>query len=352
MVSIRRSRRLTIGLLVLLFGLIFSPPALARGGITVYLDGREIFYDVPPLLVDNRTMVPVRVTCESLGANVLWQNGDIVICKAGNELKLTLGQNIAYKNGTALTELEVAPFISDNRTMVPLRFIAEAFGLRADYREGKVSLEWPVVGEKDKADFFALALAKRFDHLPEMTASRAPSLSEILMYTYFSLDNFKEYDTLTKSQVDEVAREQFGLANLNHQATKEWRLEDDVYTATGWSWSSACFYDLREINRYQEGTHNITEVLLKGYIFDEYSYLPIDFVPDFTETYSEPLMYVLDKKGTAIKEGLSVITAIRELIVAGDTEHFSPGESLRIKYYIDEASGNMVFTYVDISDNY
>ena len=212
MVSIRRSRRLTIGLLVLLFGLIFSPPALARGGITVYLDGREIFYDVPPLLVDNRTMVPARVTCESLGANVLWQNGDIVICKAGNELKLTLGQNIAYKNGTALTELEVAPFISDNRTMVPLRFIAEAFGLRADYREGKVSLEWPVVGEKDKADFFALALEKRFDHLPEMTASRAPSLSEILMYTYFSRDNFKEYDTLTKSYVDEVAREQFGLS--------------------------------------------------------------------------------------------------------------------------------------------
>lgn len=72
----------------------------------------------------------------------------------------------------------------------------------------------------------------------------------------------------------------------------------------------------------------------------------MDFTPDFMETYSEPMMYVLKKKGDEIRNGMSTIDVIKALIVDGDTGNFTKRETLEINYYIDEATSNIVFTHV------
>jgi len=70
-------------LLIALIGtlLLFSGPALAQSlhglynGFTIarlVIDGREIASDVPPIIMDGRTLVPIRVISESLGADVIW----------------------------------------------------------------------------------------------------------------------------------------------------------------------------------------------------------------------------------------------------------------------------------------
>jgi len=130
----RKVLALTIAMIIIFA---FSVTAFAAT-IPVIIDGKEVKSDVPPVLVQNRTLVPIRVVSESLGAQVVWQDPDILIQKDNIDLKLTLKSKTAYKNGTAMPALEVAPFLKNNRTMVPLRFIAEALNVDISYEDGKV----------------------------------------------------------------------------------------------------------------------------------------------------------------------------------------------------------------------
>lgn len=324
-------------------------PVMAATIIPIYIDGKKVDCDVPPVLVNNRTMVPIRFISEELDANVDWQYPNIFVSKDGLKLQLTLKSKTAYKNGAAMASLDAAPFLKTNRTMVPMRFIAEALNVQVDYIGGKVLIysgSFKKIAQ-EKAYYYNLALEKRFDHLPEISQGKSPDNSSLLMYAYFNKNNYREYDEMSKEYVEKVAKDNFAMENINHSSTKEWKLNGDIYTATGWSYTSACFYELVEVNSYTENSKTIYEVILDEFSFLEYQFLPIDFTPNFEETYSAPMMYVMEKKGTEIKNGMSTIDAIKALFVKGDTDNFERRESLRVKYYIDEANGNMVFTHVE-----
>ena len=82
-----------------------------------------------PIVVNDRTLLPVRAVVEAMGGTVDW-NGDTqtVTLKCGeNEIKLVIDDSTAYLNNTAKT-LDTAPTIINDRTMLPIRFIAENFG--------------------------------------------------------------------------------------------------------------------------------------------------------------------------------------------------------------------------------
>lgn len=97
--------------------------------VNVYLNGQLQSYDQPAIIKDGRTLVPLRPVSESLGATVdFHQNtGTITIIKDNKTITLTIGSNIANINGEN-TYLDVPPQIINQRTMVPLRFISETFG--------------------------------------------------------------------------------------------------------------------------------------------------------------------------------------------------------------------------------
>jgi hypothetical protein len=79
-------------------------------------------------------MVPMRAIFEALGANVNWEQKAQTVTsqKDGVEIKLTIGQHTAYKNGEALS-LDSVPVIVSNRTLVPIRFVAESFGADVEW---------------------------------------------------------------------------------------------------------------------------------------------------------------------------------------------------------------------------
>lgn len=97
--------------------------------ISVVIDGQPLITNVAPQSINGRTMVPMRSIFEALGATVTW-NADTkqaVATKGDKRVTLTLNSDTAYINGEAKT-LE-APAISYNgSTLVPARFVAEAFG--------------------------------------------------------------------------------------------------------------------------------------------------------------------------------------------------------------------------------
>lgn len=90
--------------------------------------------DVPPTIINGRTMVPMRAIFEALGSQVQWNaaSQSITATKGSIAINLQIGSTTATNNGTNVT-LDVAPQIIDGRTLVPARFVSEALGAKVNW---------------------------------------------------------------------------------------------------------------------------------------------------------------------------------------------------------------------------
>lgn len=84
---------------------------------------------VMPIIINNRTFVPVRFISESLGGEVLWhgETKEIEISCGAKNIKMTVGSSTMVVDGAEAT-LDAAPVIRENRTLLPLRALVEALG--------------------------------------------------------------------------------------------------------------------------------------------------------------------------------------------------------------------------------
>jgi predicted secreted protein len=121
------------GLFFVLLLIFITLPTYAAN-IQIQVDGIDIASDTAPEITNNCTMVPVRVISEILGANVSWSHSEVTISKSNMEVKLKLDDGTALINGETMP-LDAKPYIKNNRTMVPLRFLAEMFGCNVDYKD-------------------------------------------------------------------------------------------------------------------------------------------------------------------------------------------------------------------------
>ena len=106
----------------------------AGNGISVYINGREIYFDVKPQIINDRTMVPMRAIFEALGADVGWNESTRTVTGATDDtiIRLTIGQNYLTKNGQTIYLDSPAVIVSD-RTLVPARAIAEGLGCTVNW---------------------------------------------------------------------------------------------------------------------------------------------------------------------------------------------------------------------------
>lgn len=126
-------KNITIFLSLLLLGSSLTT-VMANNDIKLKIDGQQINFDVPPQMINNRTMVPLRAIFENLGATVDW-NADtqtITSTKENITINLTIDNPIMYVNGQAVT-LDSPGCLVEGRTLVPVRAISEAFGTTVDW---------------------------------------------------------------------------------------------------------------------------------------------------------------------------------------------------------------------------
>lgn len=99
------------------------------GAVNLIVDNVQLNPDVPPVIVEGRTLVPVRAIFEALGAEVNWDgtSGTATATKGATTVAVQVGSATAYVNGVA-TQLDVPAQTIDNRTLVPARFVSEALG--------------------------------------------------------------------------------------------------------------------------------------------------------------------------------------------------------------------------------
>lgn len=95
--------------------------------VSVVLNGTPLAFDQPPIITDGRTLVPMRVIFEALECNIKWNNDtkEITAQNADSTIQLTVGSTISYINDTEYV-LDVPPQIVNERTLVPVRFVAES----------------------------------------------------------------------------------------------------------------------------------------------------------------------------------------------------------------------------------
>ena len=102
---------------------------LTIGQTTAYVNGEAKTLDVAPVIENGRTLMPLRFIAEAMGATIAWDGatGTATLDDGTNKVVITLGSATAYVNGEAKT-LDVAAASRNGRTLLPVRFIAESFG--------------------------------------------------------------------------------------------------------------------------------------------------------------------------------------------------------------------------------
>lgn len=109
---------------------------LTLGKVQAQLGEKRIALEKAPYLYQGRTMVPLRFVSEAFGGRVSWNGStqSVKLTFGDEEILLDLGQKKAVVNGKQLT-LDVPPQLHEGRTFVPLRFIAEALGAKVNYQQ-------------------------------------------------------------------------------------------------------------------------------------------------------------------------------------------------------------------------
>lgn len=98
-------------------------------------------YGTAPTIGGERTLVPIRAVIEALGGSVEWNEAEreVVLTMNSDVISLTIDSDAAYLNGEEHI-LDTAPVVINGRTMLPIRFIAEGFGLSVDWNEAEQSV--------------------------------------------------------------------------------------------------------------------------------------------------------------------------------------------------------------------
>ena len=97
-------------------------------------DGNYAVNDVAPIISGERTFLPIRLIAEALGATVSWENETqaVTIVDGDTTIVIYMGQPFATVNGTPI-QLDAPAFITNGRTYLPVRFIAENLGATVNW---------------------------------------------------------------------------------------------------------------------------------------------------------------------------------------------------------------------------
>jgi len=112
---------------------------LQIGNKIIYINDTPKEIDVSPIIVEGRTLIPIRWVAEPLGAEVGWDGNEkkVTVTLKDTKIELWIGKSIARVNGVDTPidpdNPKVVPIIKDGRTMLPVRFVVENLGCKVDW---------------------------------------------------------------------------------------------------------------------------------------------------------------------------------------------------------------------------
>ncbi|MGK5510537.1 stalk domain-containing protein [Brevibacillus formosus] len=196
--------------------------------ISVVVDGMGVQSDVSPIHRNGRMLVPIRVVAEETGSEVSYDAATqkVLLNKKGKHLSLTIGSQTAYVDGKRL-KMDVSPIIVNKRTLVPIRFISEAFGYQVQWDETSAVAYIQSKPVEDKATSVKYSLnpyvVQQGDTLSKIAARHDTNMNAIQKNNHLSSDELllgqilflpegarrAEHSIATKVADDQLIGEQF-----------------------------------------------------------------------------------------------------------------------------------------------
>ena len=134
-------------------------PVMTVNGVEQEIDeGRE----TTPITVSDRTLVPIRAIIEAMGGTVSYDENTqtILLEYNNNSIRLSVDSTTAYFNETVNT-LDVAPTVINERTMLPIRFIAEKFGFNVVWNDDTSEITITSINEENDENNGAITISKQ-----------------------------------------------------------------------------------------------------------------------------------------------------------------------------------------------
>ena len=148
----------------LLFFIMFLSVCIFARNVDVFVCDEKISYNedsgIPFVDENNRTLVPLRLTMESIGAEVIWdaETKNAIIIKENINVRCKVGEKCIYVNGVRV-ENDAAAVIKDGRIYLPIRIVLEAFNINV-FWDGSVRLY----------DVFDREYVNNLENTPSVTA--------------------------------------------------------------------------------------------------------------------------------------------------------------------------------------
>lgn len=161
---------------------------------------------MPPIVLNNFTLVPAREVFEAMGATVEWKKDlEQVYVKYNDKLVvIPIGSTKAYVNGQATT-MQTAARIINNKTMIPLRFVATSLGMQ---------VSWDTKTRVADIDTGNISSGDVVEVTEETTTTVAPVITTTTEQTTTTETTTEE--TTTVASTTETTTEQTTAAEVNN----------------------------------------------------------------------------------------------------------------------------------------
>lgn len=214
--------------LTAIFSTLAVTASAADNALTVTVDGTEVsFPDQQPIIKNDRTLVPVRFIAEALGYEVEWDQTNNAAVIDHGRIVMYIGTNHAIIDGKHKT-LDVKSELIGDRTMVPLRVIAETLDCTVDWlneirtvqinRKGEDGTEKSVWDrllmsgmfskneDKESGYYGCAVLGKTFDtnDIPDWYVKQNPNKLQYNADSYECEIRVEEFDAETLAEVKSI----------------------------------------------------------------------------------------------------------------------------------------------------
>lgn len=172
---------LIVVMLVNGFALTASAASKPPTFVTVVMDGTKLWFPDAQAFIDEnqRTLVPVRFVAEALGAKVGWEaeSRSVPIQKDDQNIRLTIGSHVATVNGEEVA-FDTQAVMQGGRTFVPLRFVSEILGVAVEW-DGKTNTVFLSNTEQQAGDLDPWGRLIRATDLPSNAADYPYILADV-----------------------------------------------------------------------------------------------------------------------------------------------------------------------------
>jgi serine protease Do len=203
-----------------------------------------------PVILESRTLVPIRAIIEAFGGDVGWDATAKKVTINFNQdiLEMWIGQSTASLNGYALqidsTNPKIVPLIINSRTMVPLRFVAESFGIDVQYDDKTKMITLTYVAETTPIVQLPVApmLASPTNNSTLNDSNITFTWTAVSGVDYYKLQIIK--DGLTLNSFESITTNSYTLTGTTlADGTYSWQVA--AHNSAGWSsWSAPLTFSI------------------------------------------------------------------------------------------------------------